>query len=739
MIKKIFTFILIGLAGYSLFAAGNVTFQQGSGGGTVTIQQGTIGGGSGTPSGDNTNVQFNNSGAFGGDSGFQYDRSVSSVTINSNTPLGLFGNPGSAGNSAIQTQFTQMPRNGGVGPQPQDAYLYGKVNLAGSTYGAYGVYASTTSTLDFTAPYAGFSATPRLVSLAVADALGSGGFQVLRDTSSVTNTLKLSTYDCSGRTNSGKLTVGADNIVVCADDISGGGAGGSSSLAVGTGTASNFTTNVTSPTAAISFNGSLFRSVASGTTNFISLDTSTANGLLMVSSAASTYLTISSASATYFPIISSTTLLTASSATATYFNKLSVYVASVNVAGALSITNNGASGSVPTITLSLISLSTGVTGSLPAASIAAGILGPSVIASSISVGSVYPGASQVGTYPNISIPAANVVAGFLGASVVASSFPITGVTAASYTNTNLTVNAQGMITSASNGSAGGGGSSSLAVGTGTASNFTTNVTSPTAAISFLGAQFNSVANGTTNFMTLNQSSVTVEGKLVAGSNITLTPGAGTLTIASSGSGGGSSIYSATSTASFPFGSSFSTITFTGGNVSKVDKYSASAGMCTSVLPCGLPSQFQTSVSSTNYIATTFSYGTTSYWQIGPIPVPENFVAGSTFTAAIVWTSTVTSGNVAWNVQMKCSSDTISMDAAYGTVVSITDGANLNQSLNRSVWSGAITPSGSATAGNSDLYIQLYRGVSATDTMTADARFLRIEITYLINNISSRVP
>ncbi len=49
---------------------------------------------------------------------------------------------------------------------------------------------------------------------------------------------------------------------------------------------------------------------------------------------------------------------------------------------------------------------------------------------------------------------------------------------------------------------GGGGSSSLAVGTGTASNFTTNVTSPTAAISFLGSQFQSTSVGTTNFIAL---------------------------------------------------------------------------------------------------------------------------------------------------------------------------------------------------------------------------------------------
>jgi hypothetical protein len=48
----------------------------------------------------------------------------------------------------------------------------------------------------------------------------------------------------------------------------------------------------------------------------------------------------------------------------------------------------------------------------------------------------------------------------------------------------------------------GGGASTLAVGTGTAANFTTNVTSPTAAISFLGTQFLATTNGTTSFISL---------------------------------------------------------------------------------------------------------------------------------------------------------------------------------------------------------------------------------------------
>lgn len=98
----------------------------------------------------------------------------------------------------------------------------------------------------------------------------------------------------------------------------------------------------------------------------------------------------------------------------------------------------------------------------------------------------------------------------------------------------------------------------LAVGTGTASNFTTSITSPTYSISFLGSQFVPTTSGTTDFLNLNQASVTVQGVITAGSNISVTPTASVLTISLNTP----SVYAATSTAILPLGFKTSTGVFT---------------------------------------------------------------------------------------------------------------------------------------------------------------------------------
>ena len=92
--------------------------------------------------------------------------------------------------------------------------------------------------------------------------------------------------------------------------------------------------------------------------------------------------------------------------------------AQINFIGPLTVT---AIGSTATVTVSQISLSTAVTGSLPAAQIAAGNLGPSVVASSHAVNSIYPASVIAGTYSNITLPAANIASGYTGSMVIISS------------------------------------------------------------------------------------------------------------------------------------------------------------------------------------------------------------------------------------------------------------------------------------------------------------------------------
>lgn len=211
---------------------------------------------------------------------------------------------------------------------------------------------------------------------------------------------------------------------------------------------------VSSPTASIGFNGTGVTSSSSGSSTTITITGGSGGG---------STVTLSSFTATQ-PIV---------------YN---------NTTGAFSAT--------------LISLSTGVTSSLATTSIAAGSLGSGVIASSVAVGSILLSGPQVtGQLP--------VAAGGTG---TASPGLVAGTNIASITGSwpNQTINAATQ--------SGGGTASPLAIGLGTATQYLSNISSPTAVINLNNLQFTSQLTGSsTNFVGLNPSSVTLQGPITAAS------------------------------------------------------------------------------------------------------------------------------------------------------------------------------------------------------------------------------
>lgn len=83
-----------------IVAGTNVTITPTSGTGTVTITASSGGGGS--PGGSNTQVQFNDSSAFGGDSAFTWTKTTNILTLDDGSESGSGGATISGGNSGLQ-------------------------------------------------------------------------------------------------------------------------------------------------------------------------------------------------------------------------------------------------------------------------------------------------------------------------------------------------------------------------------------------------------------------------------------------------------------------------------------------------------------------------------------------------------------------------------------------------------------------------------------------------------------
>lgn len=111
----------------SILGGENGYFLQTDGTGNLTWSAGTGGGGNGSPGGANTQIQFNDAGVFGGDSGFTYDKSTNTLTVENIT----------AGNSPDDTVTIagNMSVTGDL--SVNDILSVGNLSAAGNVTGEY--------------------------------------------------------------------------------------------------------------------------------------------------------------------------------------------------------------------------------------------------------------------------------------------------------------------------------------------------------------------------------------------------------------------------------------------------------------------------------------------------------------------------------------------------------------------------------------------------------------------------
>jgi hypothetical protein len=325
-------------------------------------------------------------------------------------------------------------------------------------------------------------------------------------------------------------------------------------------------------------------------------------------------------------------------------------------------------------------------------------------------------------------------------------------------NGKLTVDSNGKII-CSDDVSGGGGTSSLSV-----NQNGVQITSPTAMINFVGPPFSLTQNGSTSTIRLDvssvtllgqdlsgkyllnssatatylmlssasatypvltggfvnnsqidQSSITKAGALVAGTNITLTPGAGTLTISATSGGGSGGYAMEPSTKSFTLTPGFTAgpSTFTAGEFYTTNLpqnrvvVTGAAGMCQMVNGCQTATKYETSVTSTDYMANTFNAGTTQYWQYNTT-LPNNY-NGGTFNAYVEWIATAATTVATWNIDSKAVRNTSDLDGAWGTMASIpSQTASANGALMKTSISGTITAANSPAPGDK-IFFRIYRG------------------------------
>lgn len=161
--------------------------------------------------------------------------------------------------------------------------------------------------------------------------------------------------------------------------------------------------------------------------------------------------------------------------------------------------------------------------------------------------------------------------------------------------------------------------------------------------------------------------------------------------------------------------------------------SAAGGAPTTTAGCADSAKVEAGTNDVDYWVLDFDSATQEYafWNL---VMPDNYDAG-TLTARFVWTAASGSGGVRWGIAILARSDDDAIDTAYGTAQEVSDTLLAAVDVHISAATAAITPGGTAAAGDM-FFLRVYRLPShADDTLAVDARLLQVKIEYTTSSYS----
>lgn len=259
------------VANVTIFGGTNGQFLQTDGSGGLSWTTGG-GGGNGSPGGTNTQVQYNNAGAFGGDAGFTYNDVTNTLTVGS-----IIGN-GSGLSAIAGANVTGIVANAAFATLAATANTVAGANVTGTVANA--TYALTTAAAN-TAGTVTTAAQPNITSVGTLSALSVTGNVSAGNVSATTVTGSLATAAQPNITSVGTLTAltvsGNANLGAVANvKIAGGTTGqflstdgnGNLSWATGGGGSGASISNGTSSVSVVQSNGNVVVSTANNAMNW---------------------------------------------------------------------------------------------------------------------------------------------------------------------------------------------------------------------------------------------------------------------------------------------------------------------------------------------------------------------------------------------------------------------------------------------------------------------------------------